>query len=67
MKRWIIIIGILITLLGLYQGSKYLTDYNDLTNYGKGYVWGSIFIIILGSSIIIYGVRKKKITIEDTY
>jgi multisubunit Na+/H+ antiporter MnhG subunit len=60
MKKWIAIIGVFITLFGLFQVVKYLFDYNSLTDYGKGYVWGSIFLLIVGFFLIIYGVRKKK-------
>ena len=54
MKKWIISIGVVITLLGLFQGKKYLLDYNSLTDYGKGYVWGSIFLLVLGLFLITY-------------
>ncbi|MFW5707428.1 MAG: hypothetical protein ACOCX0_03155 [Bacteroidota bacterium] len=60
MKKWITITGVVVVLLGLYQGGRYLLDYNDLTSYGKGYVWGSALIVLSGILLIMFGVKKKK-------
>jgi len=47
-------------LIGFFQGFRYLFDYNILTQYGKGYVWGSIFLLIAGLVLIFFGLKKKK-------
>lgn len=60
MKKWMIILGVIITLFGLFQGGKYITDYNTLTDYGKGHVWGSVFLLVIGLILIFYGTRKGK-------
>lgn len=60
MRIYILILGFLILILGLFQGSKYLTDYEVLTTYGKGYVWGSVILVMLGSGIIIYAWKRMK-------
>jgi len=60
MKKWIIVIGVIITLLGLFQSVKFLLDYDTLTQYGKGYVWGSGLLLIIGTLLIIAGLKRKK-------
>lgn len=60
MKKWIIAIGALLVLFGLLQCEKYLLDYNALTPYGKGIVWGSGLLVVLGSVLIFVGLKKKK-------
>jgi len=60
MKKWTIVIGVLITLFGLFQSGKFLLDYNTLTQYGKGYVWGSGLLVVIGAFLIIAGLKRKK-------
>lgn len=60
MKKISLIIGILLLILGLYQGGKYAVDYSFLSSYGKGYVWGSLLLIIVGSILVYLSSRKKK-------
>jgi hypothetical protein len=62
MKKKIALIGAAISLLGLYQVNKYLLNYKNLTQYGKGYVLGSFLLLIIGIFLMIYGIRKKKIS-----
>ncbi len=61
MKKWIVAIGTLFLLLGILQFFKYFSNYNILTQYGKGYVWGSGILIIIGIILIIVGTKKKVI------
>jgi len=61
MKKWIVAIGTLFLLLGILQFFKYFSNYNILTQYGKGYVWGSGILIIIGIILIIAGTKKKVI------
>ena len=60
MKKVTIVIGMVLSLIGFFQGSSYFFDYNNLTNYGKGYVWGSIFLLMIGLVLIYLGLKKKK-------
>ncbi|OQC38302.1 MAG: hypothetical protein BWX63_00402 [Bacteroidetes bacterium ADurb.Bin041] len=60
MRKVALIIGIVLLLIGFFQGFRYLFDYNILTQYGKGYVWGSIFLLIAGLVLIFFGLKKKK-------
>lgn len=60
MKKIALILGIMLTLLGVFQGFRYLFDYNTLTQYGKGYFWGSMFLLITGLVLISFGLIKKE-------
>ncbi|MGB4415541.1 MAG: hypothetical protein WBI53_11770 [Paludibacter sp.] len=60
MKKVALIIGIVLSLIGFSQGFRYFFDYNTLTQYGKGYVWGSIFLLATGLLLIYFGLKKKK-------
>lgn len=60
MKKVALVIGIILSLIGFFQGFRYFFDYNTLTQYGKGYVWGSIFLLTTGSVLIYFGLKKKK-------
>ena len=60
MKKIALIIGIVLSLIGFIQCFRYFFDYNMLTPYGKGYVWGSILLFLLGILLIYIGLRKKK-------
>lgn len=60
MKKVVLIIGIVLSLIGFFQGFRYCFDYNTLTHYGKGYVWGSMFLLIIGLVLIYFGLKKKK-------
>jgi len=60
MKKIALIIGIILSPIGFFQGIRYFFDYNTLTQYGKDYVWGSIFLLTTGLVLIYYGLKKKK-------
>ncbi len=60
MKKIALGIGIFLSLIGFFQGFRYFFYYNILTQYGKGYVWGSIVLFIAGLTLIYFGLKKKK-------
>lgn len=62
MRKIIVVLGSIITLIGIYQTSKYLFDYNQLTQYGKGYILGSVFLTIIGIVFLIVALKIKKRT-----
>jgi vacuolar-type H+-ATPase subunit I/STV1 len=60
MKKISLIIGFILSIIGFFQGFKYISDYNILTQYGKGYVWGSIILLGIGLVLIYFRFEKKK-------
>jgi hypothetical protein len=34
-------------------------SYSNLTPYGKGFVWGSVLLILFGGLLIFWGFRKR--------
>ncbi len=60
MKKIVLIIGIILSSIGIFQGGRYFLDYNSLSQYGKGFVWGSLIILLIGILFIYFGLRKKK-------
>jgi len=59
-KIALIIIGAMLSIVGCIQAFRYIFDYNTLAQYGKGYVWGSMILLLIGLVLIYFGVRKKK-------
>jgi len=61
MKRYLTIAaGAVAILIALFQGGRYIFDYNVLSSYGKGYIWGNVILFFLGIFLIIAGIRRKK-------
>ena len=67
MKKVALIIGVVLSLIGFFQGFRYFFDYNTLTHYGKGYVWGSIFLLIIGLVLIYFGFKRRKPAHNNVY
>ncbi|MFC4874485.1 hypothetical protein [Negadavirga shengliensis] len=60
MKKATIILGFLVLAVSLYNISPYLTDYAALAEYGKGYVWGNIILLMVACILLYVGYRRKK-------
>ncbi len=60
MRIVIRILGALLLLLGAYQTLLYIRDYDVITQYGKGYVWGSVIMTLAGGALVIMSFRKKR-------
>lgn len=60
MKKVLLFVGVILVLLGVFQGGRYIFDYELLSSYGKGYVIGSGLLFILGVLLIYFGLKKKK-------
>jgi len=60
MKKLLLIFGVVFVLLGIFQGGRYIFDYELLSSYGKGYVIGSGLLLLLGVLLIYFGIKKKK-------
>ena len=62
MKYIILIIGILLLIGSAISLGQYVFDYSELTQYGKGFIWGKIFLFIGGLLLIFFGLKKPKKT-----
>ena len=59
MKKIALATGMVLSFIGCIQGSRYFFDYDALTQYGKGFVWGSIALFLIGVVLIYFGLRKS--------
>tara|TARA_R110002072_G_scaffold214159_10_gene371293 strand:+ start:103 stop:285 length:183 start_codon:yes stop_codon:yes gene_type:complete len=60
MKNLKTIIGLLLIIIALISLIEYAIDYNQLSEYGKGYIWGKIVILIIGFFLVFTSLRNKK-------
>jgi len=60
MKRLSVVIGFILSAIGIFQSFRYVTNYTNLSSYGKGYVWGSFIFLVCGIVLIYFGFRKSK-------
>jgi hypothetical protein len=60
MKNATLIAGIVLSLSGLVQGGRYVFDYEKLAPYGKGFVWGSVFLFLAGVGLVYLALRKRR-------
>ena len=60
MKVLFLIIGIVFLFLGIMQSYQYIFDYSLLNEYGKGYIWGNIILVLLGIIFIGIYIKKRK-------
>lgn len=50
--------GSVLLLIGLLNVIRYISDYNVLAPYGKGFVFGNVLLMALGIMALFYGLRK---------
>jgi hypothetical protein len=55
MKKFLLYLGIVLCLFGLFPFFKYIFDFNLLSSYGRGYILGKVLIITLGVTMVLYG------------
>lgn len=53
MKRILLYVGIAFCLFGVFPLLQYIFDYTELSDYGKGYIWGKVFILLIGISLLV--------------
>ena len=61
MKKVALIVGIILSSVGFFQVIGNLDKYNTLTQFGKGYVWGSLTLLVIGSVFVYLGLKNKPI------
>ncbi|HLU90552.1 MAG TPA: hypothetical protein VKZ51_12015 [Cyclobacteriaceae bacterium] len=59
MKKAVLVIGSIFFLYGLFNSIKYALDYSELAAYGKGYVWGNAFLMVLGLLLVFFVFRRS--------
>jgi len=65
MKYFLIILGCILLLISIYQSFPYLLDYQYLSEYGKGYIWGNIILLIIGVLLLLLGIRKYRSKVKE--
>jgi len=60
MKYLLLIVSILIISYSGYGLTKCLQSFDTLTEYGKGYLTGSIILLIIGGTILLWTISKFK-------
>ena len=60
MKKILLSVGVIICFIGIIPLFQYIFDYTELSDYGKGFVWGKVVIIGIGISLIIISRRINK-------
>jgi hypothetical protein len=60
MKYFLLSLGFLLIFISALNLFKYLSDYFIITDYGKGFIWGNILLLIIGILIFIWGLKKRK-------
>jgi len=59
MKKVLLYAGIVLCLIGIFPLIQYLLDYKQLSDYGKGFIWGKGLIILVGICLIFLSKKKK--------
>lgn len=61
MKKYLLLfLGTILSAIALSKLSLYVSDYEQLTSYGKGYIWGNLFILLAGLTLLFLGFRIKQ-------
>ena len=60
MKKLLLVLGIIVVIASLIRIGQYVADYQILSDYGKGYIWGHVLTLAVGALLIFFGLRKKK-------
>lgn len=57
-KEVLFYVSLVICVLSSFKLLSYIADYQKLSDYGKGYIWGNLILLFLG----IFGIyfSKKK-------
>jgi len=58
MKKILLYVGLIVVLIAAIPLLNYALDYNILTDYGKGFIWGKILLLLVGAVLI--GISQRK-------
>lgn len=53
MKNILVLIGLILIFLGVFQGGPLIFNYYALSEFDKGIVWGSSIVVFIGIFLII--------------
>lgn len=67
MKRILIIVGGVLVFLAVMPIIHYVFDYDGLNDYGSGYIWGNVLLLLLGSLLLFRGIKMKKKPSSEDY
>jgi FtsH-binding integral membrane protein len=60
MRIFYFIVALIVLIFSISNIYTYTADYEVLSSYGKGYVWGSIILFVLSILFFYLSFRKKK-------
>ena len=59
MKKLLLILGIILVLASLFSIGQYIGDYEVLSEYGKGFIWGKILLLAAGATLIFVALKRR--------
>jgi len=59
-KILLITLGLFLIIFSISSMWEYFWDYSILSDFGKGFIWGNIIVLLLGIGIFFFGILWKK-------
>lgn len=59
-KKLLLILGIIACVLAIFPLLKYVFDYQQLSEYGRGYIWGKVSLLLVGILLIVASQYNRK-------
>ena len=53
------VVGGLLVLRSLFLLGRHVLEYNRLTAYGQGYLWGQAILLLVGAALLYFGLRRR--------
>ncbi|MCS6990626.1 MAG: hypothetical protein NZL95_02055 [Chitinophagales bacterium] len=60
MRGIFLLLGVILLLAGLIPLARHGLNYGQLTDYGKGYVWGKVILALIGLTLMAVSRNLKK-------
>ncbi|MCK9450735.1 MAG: hypothetical protein M0Q90_03510 [Bacteroidales bacterium] len=67
MKRILIIAGGILVFLAVTSIIQYVFESSSTPDYESGYIWGNVFLLLLGSWLLHKGIKRKKKPNSEDY